>query len=344
MAAAADTKSPGVAPSRWTSVAGGRLPGLALAAIIAAAAYGVRLGPGLGALSPMVLAIGLGVVMSALVGVPAAARPGLAFASRSLLRLAIVLLGLQLTVSQVIGVGAGRLLAVVSALIATFAFATWLGRRLGVDRGLTQLIAAGTSICGASAVMAVNSVTRASDEDVAYAIACVTLFGTIAMLGYPLLPGALGLDPTTYGLWSGASIHEVAQAVGASFAHGQAAGEAGTVAKLARVMMLAPVVVALGMMAARGKGAAGRGGVPTPWFVFGFAGLVALNSLLAIPAEAKALAAPLTTFLLAVALAAMGLGADVSKLRARGLRPLVLGLCSFLFIAGFSLGAVKLLT
>ena len=327
------------------SLAADLLPGLVLAALIAAAAYGVRLAPGMGSLSPMIVAIALGVTMGNLVGVPDAARAGLTFAMRRLLRVAIVLLGLQLTVAQVIAVGAGGLATIVATLVATFLFTTWFGRVLGVERGLTQLIAAGTSICGASAVMAANTVTRASDEDVTYAVACVTLFGTIAMVAYPLLPGLLNLDPLAYGLWTGASIHEIAQVVGASFAQGQAAGEFGAVAKLARVMMLAPVVVALGLIAARSLGDKGapRAAVPTPWFVVGFVALVILNSVVAIPAEVKSLAAPVTTFLLTVALAAMGVGANISKLRARGVRPLALGLASFLFIAGFSLGLVKLL-
>ncbi|WP_271200946.1 YeiH family protein [Methylopila turkensis] len=322
------------------------LPGIALAGLITAAAYGVRLAPGMGSLSPMILAIALGAVMSNLIGVPDVARAGLTFAMRRLLRIAIVLLGLQLTISQVIAVGAGGVVAIVVTLIATFAVTTWLGRRLGVDRGLTQLIAAGTSICGASAIMAANTVTRAPDEDVAYAVACVTLFGTVAMLAYPLLPGVLNLDPLAYGLWTGASIHEIAQVVGASFAQGQAAGEFGTVAKLARVMMLAPVVIALGLIAARatGAGPAGRANAPTPWFALGFVALIVVNSVFAIPVEVKEFAAPVTTLLLTVALAAMGIGANIAELRARGFRPLLLGLCSFLFIAVFSLGLVKLLT
>lgn len=338
--APSDAFRPTLAPA-----VGRLLPGVALALVIAAAAYGARLAPGMGALSPMIIAIALGVVMGNLVGVPDGARPGLAFAMRSLLRFAIVLLGLQITFAQVAAVGAGGVAAIAAALVATFLFTAWLGRVIGVDRRLTQLIAAGTSICGASAVVAANTVTRGTDEDVAYAIACVTLFGTVAMLAYPLLPGALGLDPLAFGLWSGASIHEIAQVVGASFAQGQAAGEFGTVAKLARVMMLAPVVLALGLIAARGAGAKASGAVraPTPWFVFGFIALVALNSLISVPAELKSTAAPVTTFMLTVALGAMGVGTDISKLRARGLRPLLLGLASFLFITTLSLCLVKLL-
>ena len=122
---------------------------------------------------------------------------------------------------------------------------------IGVDRKLSQLIAAGTSICGASAVIATNTVTEAHDEDVAYAVACVTVFGSIAMFVYPLLPGLLHLDAHAYGLWAGASIHEIAQVMAAAYQDGQQAGDAAAIAKLSRVAMLAPVVIVLGILAAR---------------------------------------------------------------------------------------------
>jgi len=213
---------------------------------------------------------------------------------------------------------------------------------LGVEAKLTELIAAGTSICGASAVIATNTVTNAPDEDVAYAVACVTVFGTIAMFGYPLLPALLHLSPRAYGLWTGASIHEIAQVVAAAFQDGKDAGQFGTIAKLSRVMMLAPVVLTLGYLASRGAAHHGRmaARAPLPWFVLGFIALVGLNSVVAIPAAAKAFAIPATTFLLSMALAAMGLETDIAKLKAKGLRPFFLGLAAFLFIATFSLTLV----
>jgi uncharacterized integral membrane protein (TIGR00698 family) len=263
---------------------------------------------------------------------------------KRLLRAAIILLGFQLTLSQVAEVGGPGLLIVAATLAATFVFTVWAGRALGVDPKLSQLIAAGTSICGASAVVATNAVADAHDEDVAYAVACVTIFGSIAMLTYPLLPGLLHLGEREYGLWSGASIHEIAQVVAASFQNGQKAGEFGTMVKLARVMMLAPVVFLLGMKvrlsASAGKARSTK--PPLPWFVLGFVLVAAINSMLVIPTEAKHVIVLLTTFLLSVALAAMGLETDFSKLYARGLRPAILGALAFLFIATFSLTLIKL--
>ena len=138
---------------------------------------------------------------------------------------------------------------IATTLFATFIFTKWFGRLIGVDRKLAELIAAGTSICGASAVIATNTVTEAHDEDVAYAVACVTVFGSLAMFLYPALPGVLHLDTRAFGLWSGASIHEIAQVVAAAFQVGKESGEYGTIAKLTRVTMLAPLVIGLGLLA-----------------------------------------------------------------------------------------------
>src|SRR6201993_144880 len=170
------------------------LPGVLLATAIAGVAFLVRNIHGMAVFSPMILAIVIGMAFHNIVGTPSLARPGIAFSVRRLLRVAIVLLGFQLTASQIASVGPRGLLIVALSLTATFAFTVWTGRALGVGRKLTELIAAGTSICGASAIIATNTVTEAHDEDVAYAIACVTVFGSIAMFVYPLLPGLLPLE------------------------------------------------------------------------------------------------------------------------------------------------------
>lgn len=314
-------------------------------AVVASLALGLRRLPGMAAFSPMILAMVLGVTAHNLLPLPQAMRPGVMFSQKRLLRLAIVLLGLQLTAAQVIGVGGAGLAILVAATLATFAVTVWLGRLLGVDRKLSELIAAGVSICGASAIVATNTVTRAEDEDVAYALACVTLFGTLAIFLYPLLRVALGLDEHGYGLWTGASIHEVAQVVAAAFQGGQEAGAFATIVKLTRVMLLAPLVLVLGLFAARSAKAAGdapHARPPVPWFVFGFIAAMLLNSVWSVPTIARGPLTWITTFLFTMALAAMGLETSLSKLRAKGLRPLLLGAAATLFIAGLSLGLIEL--
>jgi uncharacterized integral membrane protein (TIGR00698 family) len=320
-------------------------PGLLLVLWIAVAAFALRQVPVLSTFSAPFLAIILGIALHNSVGTPRHAHAGVAFSLRRVLRLAIILLGLQITAAQIATIGMSGVLIIVATLIATFAFTQWVGALIGVDRKLAQLIAAGTSICGASAVIATNTMTGARDEDVAYAVACVTVFGSIAMFVYPVLPGVLHLDTQAYGLWAGASIHEIAQVVAASFQDGPRAGQIATIAKLSRVMLLAPMVIALGFHAARRQrladGQAGRK-PPMPWFVLGFVALVIVNSVVEMPVQPRALLIQLTTFLLTMALAAMGLETDLGKLQAKGLKPLLLGAASWLFIAGLSLALVWL--
>lgn len=339
--------------SELTAKRGGRLgrekgrpsgygPGLALTAAIAAASFALRLVPGLGFLSPLILAILIGMVVRNLLGTPAAAGPGVAFSLKKILRAGIILLGLQLTFEQVAAVGWIGVAVVVTTVAATFVFTKWLGRRLNLDAKLVELIAAGTAICGASAVIATNTVTRGRDEDVAYAVACVTVFGSLSMVLIPVAESFLKLGPHAYGLWTGATIHEVAQVVAAAFQQGQEAGHFGTIAKLTRVMMLAPLVLGLGYLAARRGGGTRAGGAPVPWFVLGFVGMVGLASTGWLPQAAAPWTTGLTQFLLAMALAAMGLETDVRKLAAEGVRPALLGATSWLFIVSLGLALVVL--
>lgn len=310
------------------------VPGLALAVGVAGLAVLLRRLPSLSAVSPMILAIGLGMAIRNTVGLPHAFAGGVAFAMRRLLRLAIVMLGFQVTATRLFEVGARGFVVVATVLVATFAFTVWLGRRLGVRPQLAELIAAGTSICGASAVVATNTVTRAEEADVAYAVATVTLFGSLSMVLMPIAGHGLALAPHAYGLWVGASVHEIAQVVAAAFQGGDAAGEYGTIAKLARVILLAPVVIGLGLLARRRAEVGGtHARVPFPWFVLGFVGLVGLGSLVEWPRPFLGVAATTTTFLLSTALAAMGLLTDVRRLAAEGLRPLLLGAAAWIFVS-----------
>ena len=318
-----------------------RLPGIGLAASVAAAAFALKaVGlPIVASFSPLMLAILIGMTVRNLVGRPEAARAGLAAALRTPLRLGIVLLGLQVTLAEILAIGWAGLAILTFAVSATFLFTIWMGRQLGVPRGLTTLIAAGTGVCGASAIVAANTVVRDEDESVAYALATVTLFGTIAMFGYPMLASALPLGELAYGLWSGASVHEVAQVVAAGFARGEASGEFATVTKLARVLMLAPLVLLMGLWAHRlsSRSDAGSGRAPMPWFVFGFLGMVLLAGTGWIEAEWRSSANLVTQALLAFALAAVGLETDLRKLVAQGWLPLALGATATLFIAGTTL-------
>lgn len=317
----------------------GLAAGLLLVLAVATAASLLHRLPPLGALSPLILATAIGIAIRNLAGPWAPAAAGQAFVLRRVLRLAIVLLGFQVSLGEIVSLGAHGLVVVLLATPATFLAIRLLGRRVGLEPKLATLLASGTSICGASAIVATNAVVHAPEEDVSYAIASVTLLGTLAMFLYPAAAPLAGLAGRDYGLWAGGSIHEVAQAAGAAFQGGRDAGHAGVVAKLLRVALLGPLILALALRGRRRGGPAGL--APFPWYLAGFAAVIAVNSLAPPPeAVAQAIAAT-TTFLMTMALAAMGLATHLGALVRRGLRPLAVAGAGSLFMAGLVLLLVR---
>jgi uncharacterized integral membrane protein (TIGR00698 family) len=316
---------------------------MALISVIGGAAFWLHKAPVIGVLSALTLSIALGMTYRNTIGLATKFQSGVTFGLKRILRIAIALLGLQLSFAQIAEVGLRGFLVVASTLLATFVFTTWMGRRMGIDRKLTQLIAAGTSICGASAVIAVNVVTEGSDEDVAYSVGTVTLFGTASMFLYPALMHLLRLTPALFGLWAGASIHEVAQVTATAFQGGPVSGAIGTISKLSRVMLLAPMVVALGAFrnADGSRGKLDIRQVTIPWFVLGFIGMVAISSLGALSHTLKVSLGIADQFLLCMALAAMGLETHFEKLRIMGPKPMALGAAAWIFIAVISLVLIR---
>src|SRR5215208_2135253 len=255
------------------------LPGLLMTIALSPAAIFIgKLSSGSGA-SPLMIGVLLGVIVRLVVGAPAKMRPGVEFVQKHLLRIAIVLLGAQLTFEKVGAVGGAVLLVIIAAVVLTFAFTWWAGRWLRTDPALAQLIAAGSSICGISAIVASNTVVKAPDEDVAYAIATATAFGSLSIFIYPVVAAGLSLNPMLYAVWVGSSLHEVAQVIAAGFIYGEEAGEFAVVVKLTRVLMLVPMVLMLGWITGlrhRSSSGAGRSlldvlrDLPLPIFIAGF--------------------------------------------------------------------------
>lgn len=326
----AETQSPRLRP----------LPGLVAVFLIAALATVAQRLSGVQGLSPLILAMVAGIFWRNLGHVPPIFTPGIAFSMRQVLRIAIIFLGFQLSFWQLAEIGVHGGITIITTLIGTFFFTIFVGRLLGIEKGLSQLIAVGTSICGASAILAANSVTRNSDEDTAYAIACVTVFGSLSMILFPFFDGLIGLSNGDYGLWAGATIHEVAQAVAAAVQGGDVAGQTGTVAKLSRVLLLAPMILIMGLFHTRESGTSG--GPTIPWFVFGFFAMALVGTALPGVETIRPAFAFLSTFLLTMAITAMGLQTDLSQLRAKGLRPLGLAALAWLFISGLGLFLILL--
>jgi uncharacterized integral membrane protein (TIGR00698 family) len=333
------------------------LPGIGLVAVVATVAFAVESVVKLATpivLSPLVVAVVLGGLIANLGLIPDRCRVGLRFAARSLLRLGIVLLGLQLSFSQVRELGAPGLLLVVFVVAITFVGTQWLGKKLGLSHGLSLLVATGFSICGASAIAAMRPVSDADDDDMAYAIALVTICGTLAIFLLPTFAEIIGFSGAQFGSWVGASVHDVAQTVATASTGNQEAQHAAIVVKLTRVMLLAPMVAGVSFARRRktaksqivDENATANAVKPpplVPLFVVGFLVAISLNSLFDIPKAVLSDAKWIEKSLLASALVGLGAGVDARKLRSIGSRPLVLGLISWLLIATLSAMGVAIL-
>jgi uncharacterized integral membrane protein (TIGR00698 family) len=287
--------------------------------------------------SALIWALALGAVIANSGLLRPSFEPGIRTASRRILRIGVALLGIRLSLGTVGDLGLRTIVVIVGSLILTFVATLVMGRILGVSGPLTLLIATGTGICGASAIVAMESVSEATREEAAFALATVTALGTVAMVGLPFLRTPIGLDMTDYGIWSGASVHEVAQVVGATAGVSAVALKIGTLVKLARVALLAPLV--FGYAISRGRGR--PPGTPlVPLFVVGFLALAALRSTDILPARVVADLTRIDVLLLAAGMAGLGLGLELSRLRGLGVRPLLLGFASWFVIALVSLALV----
>lgn len=316
-------------------------PGLALAVGVAAVA--VLLQRAVAGLSPLLVAVLAGAVLANTRALPASLGPGLQVASRRLLRVGIVLLGLQLSVGDIVALGGGTIAVVVGVVVLGITGTLAAGRWLRVPPALRLLIATGFSICGAAAVAAMEDTAEADEEEVATAVGMVVLFGTVMIAVVPAVTGLWGLAPTVAGLVAGASIHEVAQVVAAAGVIGGGALKVAVVTKLGRVLMLAPVILVLGALRRRGTSGDATSRPPLlPLFVVGFLAAVVLRSTVHLDPALLTAASTLQTLLLAAAMFALGCGVRFDKVRQMGGRPLVLGTVSTVWVLGVACAGVAL--
>lgn len=331
-------------PSPYMSY--GMVSGLALSAVIAVSSIALSGLPWMQrhGLSALTLAIVLGMVLGNVV--PAAWHgflgPGINFSKQRLLRLGVVLYGFRLTVQDVGQVGLAGIAIDTLILASTFGLACLVGTRwLGMDRKTSMLIGIGSSICGAAAVIAAEPVVKGRAEQVAVAIATVVVFGTISIFCYPflyslneqwqLIPGG----QAGFGIYTGSTVHEVAQVVTIGKSIGAEATDTAVITKMVRVMMLAPFLICIAAWLARQPHAGGgRGSAKTmiPWFAVGFVAVVLFNSLHLLPASAIGAVNVVDTALLAMAMAALGVSTRVGAIRQAGAKPLVLALILFAWL------------
>jgi uncharacterized integral membrane protein (TIGR00698 family) len=335
-----------VAPGPGSPFGGLRalVPGAGCAAAVAA---GATL---LGGLAPVVgapvFAVLGGIAIAVVRKPPARLRPGIAFTSRKVLQGSIVLMGLGLSLGQVLSTGARSVPVLVGTLAAALGMAWAAGRLLGVRGDTRTLIGVGTAICGASAIAATDAVIGADEADVSYAIATIFTFNVAAVLLYPSLGHALGLSQHSFGLWAGTAINDLSSVVAASTIYGHAAASYGVIVKLTRTLAIIPIC--LGLAAIRGwhgkegtaKPAARRVtiGRIVPMFIVAFIAAVAANTIGLVPAGWHHGLSDLSTWMITAALAAIGLSTDVHHIRRAGLRPLALGAVLWITVGLTSLG------
>ncbi|WP_459190315.1 YeiH family protein [Parabacteroides sp. APC149_11_2_Y6] len=299
-------------------------------------------------LSPMIVGIVLGMLYANSLrnNLPSTWVPGIQFSSKQLLRLGIILYGFKLTFQDVLAVGVPAILIDAIIVITTIYGGIFIGRILKMDRGVALLTSVGSGICGAAAILGAESAIRIKPYKTAVAVSTVVIFGTVSMFLYPILyrNGIFLLPPNEMGIFTGATIHEVAHTVGAGNAMGKDISDIAIIVKMIRVIMLVPVLLIISFMVAKaaGKAAAQKGNVKNisiPWFALGFLGVICFNSFNLLPASLLSFINTLDTFLLTMAMTALGAETSIDKFKKAGVKPFILAsiLYVWLIVGGYFL-------
>lgn len=294
-------------------------------------------------ISPLIIGIVLGMCYanSLRQHLPETWTPGIQYCSKKILRLGIILYGFRLTFQDVAAVGAAGVIVDLVIVTVTILGGVWIGKLLKMDRDLALLTSIGSGICGAAAVLGAEATLHTKPYKTAVAVATVVIFGTLAMFLYPMAyrSGILGLNDTQMGIFAGSTLHEVAHAVGAGNAMGEQVANVSIIVKMIRVMLLVPVLLILGWwMAAKAKRRkhdgeeAKKGKVSVPWFAFGFLLVIGFNSLNLLPAPVVGWVNDFDTFLLTMAMAALGAETSFDKFKKAGAKPFVLAFCLFCWL------------
>lgn len=276
--------------------------------------------------------------------------PGVKFSSSRVLQFAVVLLGAQLSIGEVLRIGGETLPVMLATLVVCLGAAWGIGRLLRVSSALRTLIGVGTGICGASAIAAVTPVIGAVSADVAYAMSTIFLCNIAAVFAFPLLGHALGLSQHAFGVFAGTAVNDTSSVVATATVYGRQATDTAVVVKLVRTLMIIPIVIGLAGLEARRASreqltpdTGSRSGFLVfrlvPWFLIGFLVVVLLRTVGVLPAGAAPGFSTAASFLITVALAAIGCSTDFAALRRAGFRPMLLGIALWVLVAGTSLGA-----
>ena len=324
------------------------LLGLALCFAIAAVATLVEeLIPG-GLLGASIIALFMGTIINSFFH-PAWLKPALKFTSKKILKVAIILLGASLSINTIMSVGKMTFFVMIFTFAMCFGAGFFIRKLFGLNWKLSNLISAGTGICGGSAVAAIAPVIDADDKDIAFAMSSTFLFDMVMIALYPLMGRALGLTDIAYGIWAGTSVNDTASVVASGYAFSEIAGDLATMVKLTRTIAIIPTVLVFAYIGTRLKQkelkAAGQGKKVNlvkiiPWFIGGFLLLAILNSVGFIPAAASRAMKSTSKFLMVTALAAIGLGTSIFDFKKAGLKPMFYGITIDTLVTLTALGVI----
>lgn len=297
-----------------------------------------------------VIAMFIGMVINAFHQPGNMMAPGIKFTSKKILKFAIILLGASLNIATVLTVGRNSLLVMIFTLATCFGLGYLSGRLLKLNWKMSNLISAGTGICGGSAIAAIAPVIEAEDIDIAFGMSATFLFDMVMIVLFPIFGKSLGLSDVMYGLWSGTAVNDTSSVVAAGFAFSEAAGNYATMVKLTRTLAIIPTVIIFAMVNMHLKKKANRTTQNEkinvnmrsiiPWFILGFLAMSLLNSVGVIPAAVSSVLKEISKFLMVAALAAIGLNTNFKEMKKAGPAPMIHGFIISLLVVLVALGVI----
>lgn len=319
------------------------VPGFVLAAAVAAVAKAIGSIP-VGVnhvdafIGASVIAMFIGMLINTFWKPTAAFAGGIRFTSKKVLKFAIILLGASMSIPVILKVGAQSLEVMCFTLLTCFGGGYFIGKALGLNWKLSNLISAGTGICGGSAIAAIAPVIDAEDSDIAYAMSATFLFDMAMIVLFPIMGHALGLSDNAYGLWAGTAVNDTSSVVAAGYAFSEAAGDFATMVKLTRTLAIIPTVVVFALIQvslkrkealAAGRSSDAKANISFvklfPWFILGFLAMAVVKSVGFIPDSVSAVLKDVSKFLMVAALAAIGLSTSFRDMAKSGIRPMLHG-------------------
>lgn len=308
------------------------IPGFAVSLVIAVVARTLENLLPIHIIGASVIALFLGMIINSF-WKPKCLNAGIKFTSKKVLKIAIILLGASLSVRVILSVGKLSLLVMLFTLLTCFGGGYFIGKGLKLNWKLSNLISAGTGICGGSAIAAIAPVIDAEDSDIAYAMSATFLFDMAMIVLFPIMGKALGLSDMAYGLWAGTAVNDTSSVVAAGYAFSEGAGDFATMVKLTRTLSIIPTVLVFSFVNLRLKRKESSDAEYTkiniwkllPWFILGFLSLAAINSVGIIPANISGIAKDISKFLMVAALAAIGLNTSFNDMKKSGISPMVHG-------------------